>query len=190
MNERDEYHVFSLVRPAMREWVDAILLAMAGRHFEMTRDIASADLPAMQKHWSVEALRKSPFGFTLLTVASYVDHPYRYSSQEVEQAIQRLLRMAYGDPFGEGYTVPAQFHTTELGKLFQKAYASLYRPEELMTVRQVYKELGTAKQSVYDRITDGKLHPIYYYQEIRLLRQEVEQWNVERELRKTSKGKP
>ncbi len=197
MSDQDDLRFFSSIRPAMLERVDTMLLAVAGRHFELTRDIASPDFPTLQKLWSREALRKSPFGRNLLTVASSIDQPYWQSSQEVEQAMQRLLRMAYGDPFGEGYTVPAQFHTTELGKLFQDAYVSLYRPDELLTVRQVYEELRTAKQSVYDRIDDGKLHPIYYYQEIRLLRQEVEQWglerqqrNAERELRKTSKGKP
>jgi predicted DNA-binding transcriptional regulator AlpA len=189
MSYQDDLHVFSSIRPAMLERVDSILLALAGRHFEMTRDIASADLSAMQKHWSAEALRKSPFGLNLLIVASYVNPHYSWQdSQEVEQAMQRLLRMAYGDPFREGYTVPAKFHETELGKLFQDAYVSMYRPKELMTIRQVYEELGTAKQSVYDRIADGKLHPIYYYQEIRLLRQEVEEWKAQREQRKKSKG--
>jgi len=189
MTYQDDLHVFSSIRPAMLERVNTILLAMAGRHFEMTRDIASADLSALQKQWSAEALRKSPFGRNLLTVAYYVDQRYYWhNSQEIEQAMQRLLRMAYGDPFGEGYTVPAKFHTTELGKLFQEAYASLYGPKELMTIRQVYEALGTAKQTVYDRIADGKLHPIYYYHEIRLLRQEVEEWKTQRKLRKKAKG--
>lgn len=189
MSYQDDLHVFSSIRPAMLERVDSILLAIAGRHFEMTRDIASADLPALQKQWSAEALRKSPFGLNLLTVAFYLDHRYSLrTNQEIEQAMQRLLRMAYGDPFGEGYMVPAKFHTTELGQMFQEAYASLYGPKDLMTIRKVYEELGTAKQSVYDRIADGKLHPIYYYHEIRLLRQEVEEWKAQRELRKKAKG--
>jgi predicted DNA-binding protein YlxM (UPF0122 family) len=189
MSYQDDLHIFSSIRPAMLERVDSILLAIAGRHFEMTRDIASADLSALQKHWSAEALRTSPFGQNLLMVASYLDQRYSWrNTQEIEQAMQRLLRMAYGDPFGEGYTVPAKFHTTELGQLFQEAYASLYGPKDLMTIRKVYEELGMAKQSVYDRIADGKLHPIYYYNEIRLLRQEAEEWKAQRERRKKAKG--
>src|SRR5450755_3259404 len=184
MSEQDAFSMFSWIRPAMLERVDTILLAVAGRHFEMTRDIAPSEFPTLQKRWPIETLRASPFGQNLLIIAHSIEQPYLHTSEEVEQAMQRLLRMTYGDPFGDGYTVPATFHTTELGKLFQEAYRSMYRPEELLTIRQVYKELGIAKQSVYDRIEDGNLHPMYYYKEIRLLRQEVEEWNAQRQHRK------
>ena len=139
----------------MRERVDTILLAVAGRHFEMTRDIAPPEFPMLQKRWPIETLRTSPFGQNLLMVAHSIEQHSWHTSEEVEQAMQRLLRMTYGDPFSEGYTVPATFHTTELGKLFQEVYRSRYRPEELVTIRQVYEE------TIPNRVL---LMPLYHIQ--------------------------
>jgi predicted DNA-binding transcriptional regulator AlpA len=60
----------------------------------------------------------------------------------------------------------------------------MYRSEDLCTVKQAYQEVGVARQSIYDRIADGKLHPIYYYRDLRLLRSEIEEWKAQRTSRK------
>jgi excisionase family DNA binding protein len=98
--------------------------------------------------------------------------------------MQRVLRIVFGNPFDEGYRVPAQFHTTDLGKLFHEAYSKMYHHDDLLTVKEVSQEVGVARQSVYDRIDDGKLHPIYFYGDQRLLRSEVEEWKEQRHHRK------
>jgi predicted DNA-binding transcriptional regulator AlpA len=102
--------------------------------------------------------------------------------------MQRVLRMVFGNTFDEGYSVPAKFHTTDLGKLFHEAYSKMYRHDDLYTVKQAYQEIGVARQSIYDRIADGKLHPIYCYRDLRLLRSEIEEWKAQRASRKNAQS--
>jgi predicted DNA-binding transcriptional regulator AlpA len=52
-----------------------------------------------------------------------------------------------------------------------------------MTPTQVYRTLGIARQSLYDRLRKGKLTPVYLHGDLRFLRSEIEAWKVERELR-------
>jgi predicted DNA-binding transcriptional regulator AlpA len=59
----------------------------------------------------------------------------------------------------------------------------MYQPEELMTPVQVYRTLGIARQSVYDRLYKGKLTPVYLHGDLRFLRSEIEAWKVQRERR-------
>ena len=173
----------------MQERVDHILLAVAGRLFEWSRDMTPAGARLSQEPWHVEAMRSSPLGRQLMLLARYVDRgSFSLTPEQVEQAMQRILRTVFGHLFDDGYSVPAKFHTTELGKLFHDAYAKMYDDEDLLTIQQAYQSVGVARQSVYDRIADGKLHPIYVYGEQRLLRSEIEAWKVERRLRKKVKG--
>ncbi len=53
-----------------------------------------------------------------------------------------------------------------------------------MTPVQAYRMLGVARQSLYDRLYDGKLTPIYWDNDLRFLRSEIEVWKVQREQRK------
>jgi predicted DNA-binding transcriptional regulator AlpA len=96
--------------------------------------------------------------------------------------------MVFGNPFDESYNVPAKFQTTDLGQLFHEAYSKMYHLDDLCTVKQAYQELGVARQSIYDRIADGKLHPIYYYRDLRLLRSEIEEWKAQWTSRKHAEG--
>jgi predicted DNA-binding transcriptional regulator AlpA len=118
-----------------------------------------------------------------MLIARYADRWYSgIAPAHVEQAMQHVLRTVFGNSFDEGYSVPAKFHTTELGKLFHEAYSKMYHHDDLYTVKQAYEAVGVARQSVYDRIADGKLHPIYFYRDLRLLRSEVEEWKQQRKL--------
>ena len=142
-----------------------------------------------QEPWHVEAIRSSPLGKYLMLIARYVDRGYSsLTPEQVELAMQRILRTVFGHLSDNGYSVPAKFHTTELGKLFHDAYAKMYDDEGLLTIQQAYQAVGVARQSVYDRIADGKLHPIYVYGDRRLLRSEIEAWKAERRQRKKAKG--
>jgi predicted DNA-binding transcriptional regulator AlpA len=57
----------------------------------------------------------------------------------------------------------------------------LYQPEELMTPVQVYRTLGIARQSLYDRLHKGKLTPIHLHGNLQFLRSEIEAWKMQRE---------
>jgi predicted DNA-binding transcriptional regulator AlpA len=172
----------------MQERVDRILLAVAGRLFEWNRDMTPAGARFSLEPWDVEAIRSSPLGRQLMLLARYVGRSaFRLTSAQVEQVMQRILRTVFGHPFDDGYSIPAKFHTTELGQLFHDAYAKMYDGEDLLTIQQAYQAVGVARQSVYDRIADGKLHPIYVYGDRRLLRSEIEAWKAERRLRKKTK---
>jgi len=169
----------------MQERVDQILLAVAGRLWEVRRDVTPLGTLSAQDHWQVEAMRRSLLGQQLLLIARYVEHPYVSLNQpQIEQAMQAVLRIVFGNPFDEGYIIPAKFHTMELGKLFHEAYSKMYSYHDLLTVKEAYQEVGVARQSINDRISDGKLHPIYFYQDLRLLRSEIEEWKAQRSLRK------
>jgi predicted DNA-binding transcriptional regulator AlpA len=165
---------------ALLERVDTVLLAVAGRLWELTRDTTPHGCKAAQATWPAEEMRLSPLGQSLLLIAHYAQGGYELPSR-VERAMQRVQRMLFDDPLSKGYTVPEQFGTTDLGQLFREATRRMYRPEDLMKPKQVYRELGIARQSVYDRIASGKLHPIFSYTgEMRLLRAEVEEWKAQR----------
>ncbi len=71
--------------------------------------------------------------------------------------MQAVLRIVFGNPFDEGYTIPAKFHMMELGKLFHEAYSKLYSSHDLLTVKQAYQEVGVARQSIeeWERIQIG-----------------------------------
>ena len=166
----------------MQERVDRILLAIAGRLWELRRDMTPSGQHAVQEPWQEKATRSSPLGQQIMLIAHFLDRSYyRLGRSQIEPAMRRILRMVFGNPFDEGYTVPAQFHTTELGKLFHEASTRMYRSKDLFTVKQASQEVGVARQSVYDRIADGKLHPIYVHGNQRLLRSEIEEWKVQRQ---------
>ena len=57
----------------------------------------------------------------------------------------------------------------------------MYQPAELMTPVQVYRTLGIARQSLYDRLHKGKLTPIHLHGNLQFLRSEIEAWKMQRE---------
>lgn len=176
---------------ATLQLVDDVLLAQAGLIWEKTRSIAPPGAPIVQApwqtNWQAEDERQSPLGQLLLRVADYVNGGYSTTAEEAERAMKQILRMLYGDPLGEGYTVPDQFHKTELGKLFDQAHWHILGPEGLMTTGQVVKELGIARTTLYNRVNHGTLHPIYLSNgEMRLLRSEIEVWKKQRGKRRKS----
>ena len=187
----DEYPVFaSHLNRATLQLIDDVLLAQAGLIWEKTQGIAppgeSVVQAQWQTNWQAEKERRSPLGRLLLRVADYANGGYSTTTEEVERAMKRILRLLYGDPFGNGYTVPEQFHKTELGKLFDQVHWLILGPEGLMTPGQVVKELGiSSRTTLYARINSGKLHPIYLPDgEMRLLRSEIEVWKKQREKRR------
>jgi len=181
-----------LHRPFSRatlQFVDDVLLAQAGLIWEKTRSIAPPGAPIVQApwqtNWRAADERQRLLGQLLLRVADYVNGGYSTTTEEAEHAMKQILRMLYGDPLGEGYTIPEQFHKTELGKLFDQAHRHILGPEGLMTPGQVVKELGIAHTTLYNRVNHGTLHPIYLSNgEMRLLRSEIEVWKKQREKRR------
>ena len=175
-------------RQAVLDRVDEVLLAVAGRQWEVTRDTTPHARQVKHTPWPIEEMRTSPLGQHLLLIADYANGGVMAPAR-VEQVMRSVLRTLFGDPLSEGYTLPSQFHTTNLGKLLNEASRRMYKRKDLMTPTQVSRELGVARQSVYDRITDGNLHPIYLSRgEMRLLRPEVEAWKAQRQQRHTSRS--
>ncbi len=127
-----------LHRPFSRatlQLVDDVLLAQAGLIWEKTRSIAPPGAPIVQApwqtNWRAEDERQSLLGQLLLRVADYVNGGYSTMTEEAEHAMKQILRMLYGDPLGEGYTIPEQFHKTELGKLFDQAHRHILTGEDV-----------------------------------------------------------
>lgn len=186
--ENLEFEHLSLSR-AMLERVDGALLAVAGRQWEVARDTTPQAQQAPKTTWSVKEMRSSPLGRRLLLIADYASGGYAADPPQVERAMKQVLRTLYGDPLRAGYTVSEQFHTTDLGQLFDEAERRIHGREGLMTPAEVYHELGISRTTLYDRVKRGKkLHPVYSSSgEMRLLRSEVEAWKAQRQRRESSR---
>jgi predicted DNA-binding transcriptional regulator AlpA len=173
--------------------VDAVLLAERNRMRERLRDL----LPYGEmeiRPWlpSLDELRTSRLGQELLCLADYA-HGGWVSVEIVQGALQRVLRMLYGDPFStDGYRLPDHFQDSALGQLFQEATHRLYTADDLMTAAQAYRLLGVARQTLYDRVYKGKLTPLSWFGgELRFLRSEIETWKAQRDQRQSlSKQNP
>ncbi len=170
-------HFYQDLNRAMLDRVDRALLAVAGRLWEVARDTTPHARQATNITWPVEEL-----------IADYASGGYAADPPQVERAMKQVLRTLYGDPLGNGYAVPEQFHETDLGQLFDEVERRIHGREGLMTPSEVYHELDVARTTLYDRVKRGKLHPVYSSSgEMRLLRSEVEAWKAQRKLRKSSR---
>jgi predicted DNA-binding transcriptional regulator AlpA len=190
MLEDQEDHAAPLsiehIKPAYREVVEAVLLAVAGRTWELERAIAAPTTPAVRPSWHAEALYRSSLGQSLLLLADYAGGAFHPVSR-VERAMKRVSRIVFGESLTNGYTLPARFHTTALGRLFHEVYARRYQPEELMSPAEVYRSLGIARQSLYDRIAEGTLTTVYLSGDLRLVRAEIDAWRAQRAQRRPTK---
>lgn len=170
-------------RASSLDVVDETLLAVAGRIWELERATA---FPGHQRKYAPPALkelRRSPLGQDLLAIVAFEER-FMLSEARVERAMKHVYRAVFGECLSDGYTVPASFHHTTLGKLFNEVSLLLYGVENLMTPVQAYRELGIARQTLYDRVKKGTLQIIYVYGEARFLRAEIEAWKEQRERRK------
>ena len=169
------------LRPPLLEIVDSILLGEAGRLWERTRDLLPYQKKTDTQNWTYtpQELRTSRLGQALLTIADCAEGNV-IAAEKVQRAMKRAARMLYGDPQGESYTLPDDFHKTELGQLFHNAYSHLYTARDLLTAKQAYSLLGIARQTLYERRDRGKLTSIYWYGELRFLRSEIETWKSQR----------
>lgn len=181
--------LFLNLRRAMYERVDGVLLAMAGRLWEVARDMTPQAQQSAKTAWPVKEMRTSPLGRRLLLIADYANGGYTADPPQAERAMKQVLRTLYGDPLSAGYAVPEQFHKTDLGQLFDEAERRIHGHEGLMTPAEVYHELGVSRTTLYDRVKRGKkLHPVYSSSgEMRLLRSEIEAWKAQRQQRKSSR---
>jgi Helix-turn-helix domain len=182
MNQDDP---FFLSRPFSRETlqlVDDVLLAVAGRIWEQTRDMAPPGAVVPAVNWQSEQRWQSPLGQNLLRVADYVNGGYSTTKVEVERAMKQIQRTLFGNPLGNDALLPDDFHKTALGKLFHQAYWQMVGRRGLMTPDEAFKELGiSSRTTLYNRIYQRKLHPVYGPQgEMMLRRSEIEAWNKQR----------
>lgn len=123
------YPVLHLNR-AMLDRVDQVLLAVAGRLWEVVRETLPQARQAAKTIWSVEEMRTSPLGQRLLLIADSASGGYAADPLQVKWAMKLVLRTLYGDPLDEGYAVPEQFHTTDLGQIFDEAHTRARRTHD------------------------------------------------------------
>ncbi len=167
------------------EMVDCVLLAKLNQISKSIQDIAPYnDQVNSPRPYSKEELRTSRLGQCLLTIAHHVSYGHVYiSTAKVEEAIQQVFHMLFGNSLTSEYTLPAEFSNTELGLLINDAYFYMYGPENLLTPKQAYTDLGISRTSLYDQANEGKLQKIYQNGELRFLRTEIEEWKAQREQR-------
>ena len=184
------YTVASLhLSPSMVERIDAILEASSARLWELLQGQTPTQRPCSRPNWSAEERRLSPLGQSVLVMAAFVEHEYWFEPPEVERAIQLALRLLYGHLEDAGYTLPKDFHISKLGRLVDEAYWRIHGHQAFLGPSEAAREVGVSRQSVYDRIADGKLLAIHApYGEQRVLRADLEAWKAERaDLRKSSR---
>lgn len=182
----ERVELFVHLRPAMLERVDAVLLAVAGRLWEVARDTMPQGQSAAKTTWPVKEMRTSPLGRRLLLIADFASGGISDPAQ-VERAMKQVLRTLYGDPLREGYTVSEHFHKTDLGQLFDQAERRIQGREGVMTPAEVYRELSISRTTLYNRVARKQLHPVYSSTgEMLLRRSEVEEWKAQRQRRKSS----
>src|SRR5579859_57494 len=184
MNEDDlgTYQLLFLNKDDLR-LVERILEAAFEQVRERVRGITPRNQESMLWPYDAQQMRTSPLGRSLLTIVGYLDSRMYLSDEQAKQALSHVSRLLYGDPFSDGFLFPKDFHTTDLGKLFHKTYVDLYGLDNLLTPKEVYTYLEISRQRLYNRVLDGTLHPIYYYDEMRFERSEIEAWKAERQLR-------
>jgi hypothetical protein len=155
---------------------------VAGRIWEETRDIALPGTPVVRATWQAEERRKSLLGLHVLQVADYANGGYSTTKEEAERAMKQIQRTLFGNPLGTGFTPPDDFHKTALGKLFDQAYWRMLGRKGLLTPDEAIKELGiSSRTTLYSRIYQRKLHPVYGSQgEMMLRRSEIDAWKKQR----------
>src|SRR5579859_3103704 len=173
----------SFLRPDALGLVDRILEAAFEQVRERVRGITPRNQESMLWPYDAQQMRTSPLGRSLLIMVMYLENRLYLSDVQVKQTLSQVSRLLYGDPFSDGFLLPKDFHTTDLGKLFHKAYVELYGLDNLLTPKEVYTYLEISRQRLYNRVLDGTLHPIYYDDEMRFERSEIEAWKAERQLR-------
>lgn len=161
------------------EIVDHTLLLMLAHINQQMQDILPEN-EAETWTYSAEELRTSPFGEALLLIAHCASGNGLIEKEQVQRSMQYVCRMLYGD---DVRTLPARFYKTEPGRLFSSASVQIYSEDDLMTPVQVYRMLGIARQSLYDRLASGKLTPVYGFHELRFQCSEIEAWKAQREQR-------
>lgn len=171
------------------ERVDTILLASSGRLWELLQGHTPALREPVRLPWPAEEVRMSPFGQAVLVIVAFVDRASLLEPVEIKRAIHRVLRLLYGDAFGEGYTLPKDFHTSALGRLVDEAHRGIYGYKAFLGSTKAAREVGVSRQSVYDRVADGKLLAIHWPDGVqRVLRADIEAWKAERaQQRKSSR---
>jgi hypothetical protein len=179
--EHDPDWIFLRIREPYLHMVDSILKTETKRLRERQRDLLPSHVHADAPDWNAppEALRSSRLGQALLVIAECAQGGF-VAAETVHQAIQQVTRSLYGDPQSGDGLFPKDFHTTPFGHLVNQAYIQLYPLQDLLTAKQAYQLAGVARQTLYERKDRGKLTAIYWHDELRFVRSEIEAWKEQR----------
>ncbi len=168
------------------ERLDTLLLASSGRAWEHIQSHAPRLRP-LKVAWSVEEMRTSLFGQALLVIVAYVNQrtwsvTWWVDETDVKRAIRRVYRLLHGNISDDGYFLPKDFHLSDLGRLIDQAHHRLYGSRAWVGVAKAAREVGVARQSVYEREREGKLLGIHWPRGVlRVLTTDLDMWIEERE---------
>ncbi|HET8843984.1 MAG TPA: hypothetical protein VFN35_21140 [Ktedonobacteraceae bacterium] len=162
--------------------VDAILVEASDRVEEVMQGYAPLTRPRPPLY-GPEEMRLSSFGQYVMIIAAYVDRwNWEIQAAEAQLAIQRVYRLLYGHMFDDGYMVPKYFYRTLLGELIDEAHWKIHGSRAWVSMSKASRAVGVARQSIYDRIEEGKLLANHWPRRAqRVLKADLETWIAERE---------
>ena len=168
--------------PEAIERVDAILVEASDRVAEVMQGYALLTRP-LPPLFGPEEMRLSSFGQHVLVIAAYVDRfNWQIQKEEARLAIQRIYRLLYGHMFDDGYMVPKYFYRTRLGELIDEVHFKIHGSRAWIGMSKASRAVGVARQSIYDRIEEGKLLANHWPGRAqRVLKADLETWIEERE---------
>lgn len=154
--------MITYMTPGHRQLVDTLLHAVANRTIEL---ITSLNYPLGKNppQPTIEVARQSQLGRDLEMIVAYVEG-HTLDSKEVDTAIQRVLRIAYGYTLNQkGYKLLKDWQKTPLGELIGEAYTRMIPGKDLMGTAEVQRVFGVKRQTVYDWVDEGKLVAYYIH---------------------------
>lgn len=170
--------------PAHRSLVDTTLVAVHNRAVELV-NVTNYPLGKNPAQPTIESARESPLGRDLELIVHYVEG-HKIEGNEVNTAIQRVLRIIYGYTLHQkGYNLLKDWQKTPVGELIGEAHTRMIPPKDLMGTADVQRVFGIKRQTVYDWVDEAKLTAYYIRGKQMFYRPDIE-----KEAQKRARTKP
>ena len=148
--------------PLHRQLVDTTLVAVHNRAVELV-NVTNYPLGKNPPEPTIENSRESPLGRDLEKVVQFVEG-YKAETAEIDQAIQRILRIIYGYTLERaGFRLIPGWQKTPVGELISEAYTRIIPAKDLMGTAEAQRALGVKRQTIYDWVDEGKLTAYYIH---------------------------
>lgn len=154
--------MITYMTPGHRQLVDTLLQAVANRTRELVTSL-NYPLGKNPPQPTIEGARQSQLGRDLEMIVAYVEG-HALDSKEVDIAIQRVLRIAYGYTLNpKGYKLLKDWQKSPLGELIGEAYTRMIPAKDLIGTAEVQRIFKAKCQTVYDWVDEGKLAAYYIH---------------------------